>query len=73
MRNEEACSGQDMVETQSFARHEQLTHQFLPKLKHFDKENIHVTMYATQWLLTQYTSNFKFDLLAFGIASWGEG
>jgi hypothetical protein len=36
----------------------------LPKLaKHFDKENIHVTMYATQWLLTQYTSSFHFDLV----------
>jgi TBC1 domain family member 10 len=43
---------------------EQLVHMFLPKLaKHFDKENIHVTMYATQWLLTQYTSSFKFDLV----------
>jgi len=43
---------------------EKLIHQFLPRLaKHFDKENIHVTMYATQWLLTQYTSSFKFDLV----------
>jgi TBC1 domain family member 10 len=43
---------------------ERLTHQFLPRLfKHFDKENIHVTMYATQWILTQYTSSFKFDLV----------
>lgn len=43
---------------------ERLTHHYLPKLaKHFDKENIHVTMYATQWLLTQYTSSFKFDLV----------
>ena len=43
---------------------ERLTQQFLPKLfKHFEKENIHVTMYATQWLLTQYTSSFKFDLV----------
>jgi hypothetical protein len=43
---------------------ERLTHHYLPKLaKHFDKENIHVTMYATQWLLTQYTSSFQFDLV----------
>jgi hypothetical protein len=43
---------------------ERLTHHYLPKLaKHFDKENIHVTMYATQWLLTQYTSSFHFDLV----------
>lgn len=43
---------------------ERLIHQHLPKLaKHFDRENVHVTMYATQWLLTQYTSSFKFDLV----------
>lgn len=43
---------------------EKLIHQFLPKLaKHFDNETIHVTMFATQWLLTQYTSSFKFDLV----------
>jgi TBC1 domain family member 10 len=43
---------------------EKLIHQFLPKLaKHLDKESIHVTMYATQWLLTQFTSSFRFDLV----------
>lgn len=43
---------------------EKLVHHFLPKLaKHLDREHIHVTMYATQWLLTQYTSNFRFDLV----------
>lgn len=43
---------------------ERLIHHHLPKLaRHFDRENIHVTMYATQWLLTQYTSSFKFDLV----------
>lgn len=43
---------------------EKLIHHFLPKLaKHLDNENIHVTMYATQWLLTQYTSSFNFDLV----------
>lgn len=43
---------------------EKLIHQFLPRLaKHLDKEMIHVTMYATQWLLTQFTSSFKFDLV----------
>jgi hypothetical protein len=36
----------------------------LPRLaKHFERENIQVTMYATQWLLTQYTSSFDFDLV----------
>lgn len=43
---------------------EKLIHQFLPKLsKHFDREHIHVTMYATQWLLTLYSSSFQFDLV----------
>ncbi|CAJ1934280.1 unnamed protein product [Cylindrotheca closterium] len=43
---------------------EQLTYLHLPRLaRHFKKEHIHVTMYATQWLLTQYTSSFNFDLV----------
>lgn len=43
---------------------EKLMHQFLPKLtKHMEKENVHITMYATQWLLTLYTSSFPFDLV----------
>ena len=43
---------------------ERLIQQHLPKLsKHFEREHVHVTMYATQWLLTQYTSSFKFDLV----------
>ena len=43
---------------------EKLLHQFLPKLaQHLENEHIHVTMFATQWLLTQYTSNFHFDLV----------
>lgn len=43
---------------------EALIHMHLPRVaRHFDKENIHVTMYATQWLLTQFTSSFKFDLV----------
>jgi len=43
---------------------EKLTHQFLPKLaKHLEKEGIHITMYATQWLLTLFTSSFEFDLV----------
>jgi len=43
---------------------EKLLHHYLPRLaRHFDKEHIHVTMFATQWLLTLYTSSFKFDLV----------
>lgn len=68
--HEEPCKmrglfGEGMRETHMVLHiAEQLVHMFLPKLaKHFDKENIHVTMYATQWLLTQYTSSFNFDLV----------
>jgi hypothetical protein len=43
---------------------ERLIHQFLPRLaKHLEREHIHITMFATQWLLTQYTSSFRFDLV----------
>lgn len=57
--------GEGMREThQSLYVAEKLIQQFLPKLfKHFEKETIHVTMFATQWVLTQYTSSFRFDLV----------
>lgn len=43
---------------------EKLIGQFLPKLsKHLEKEGIHITMFATQWLLTLYTSSFPFELV----------
>jgi hypothetical protein len=43
---------------------DKLINLFLPKLaKHLEAESIHVTMFATQWLLTVYTSSFKFDLV----------
>ena len=43
---------------------EKLSLKFLPKLsKHFSKESIHISMFATQWLITIYTSNFSFDLV----------
>jgi hypothetical protein len=43
---------------------EKLTYQFLPRLaKHMEAQSIHITMYATQWLLTLYTSSFQFDLV----------
>jgi hypothetical protein len=28
-----------------------------------EAQSIHITMYATQWLLTLYTSSFQFDLV----------
>lgn len=41
-----------------------LVTQFLPKLStHFEKENVHISMYATQWLLTVFTSTFPFELV----------
>jgi TBC1 domain family member 10 len=57
--------GKGMAETHKVLHvAEKLIHHFLPKLaKHMDKENVHVTMYATQWLLTQFTSSFNFDLV----------
>ena len=43
---------------------EKLIAQFNPKLsKHFDKEGVHITMFATQWLLTMYTSSFPFHFV----------
>jgi Rab-GTPase-TBC domain len=43
---------------------DKLIRQFLPRIaKHLDHETIHVTMYATQWLLTVYTSSFPFELV----------
>lgn len=43
---------------------ERLIHQYLPKVyKHLEKEHVHITMFATQWLLTQFTSSFRFDLV----------
>lgn len=68
--NEKPCEmrglfGEGMKETHKVLHvAEKLIHHYLPKLgKHFDNEHIHVTMYATQWLMTQYTSSFKFDLV----------
>eukprot|EP00534_Pseudo-nitzschia_fraudulenta_P005323 CAMPEP_0201179916 /NCGR_PEP_ID=MMETSP0851-20130426/114539_1 /ASSEMBLY_ACC=CAM_ASM_000631 /TAXON_ID=183588 /ORGANISM="Pseudo-nitzschia fraudulenta, Strain WWA7" /LENGTH=768 /DNA_ID=CAMNT_0047463989 /DNA_START=82 /DNA_END=2388 /DNA_ORIENTATION=+ len=57
--------GEGMLETHKVLYvAEKLIHHYLSKLaRHFEKENVLVTMYATQWLLTQYTSSFKFDLV----------
>lgn len=57
--------GEGMLETHKvlFVA-EKLIYHYLSRLaRHFEKEHVHVTMYATQWLLTQYTSSFKFDLV----------
>eukprot|EP00535_Pseudo-nitzschia_heimii_P008345 CAMPEP_0197190054 /NCGR_PEP_ID=MMETSP1423-20130617/20915_1 /TAXON_ID=476441 /ORGANISM="Pseudo-nitzschia heimii, Strain UNC1101" /LENGTH=690 /DNA_ID=CAMNT_0042642335 /DNA_START=227 /DNA_END=2299 /DNA_ORIENTATION=+ len=57
--------GEGMLETHKVLYvAENLIHHYLSRLaRHFEKEHVHVTMYATQWLLTQYTSSFKFDLV----------
>jgi len=58
--------GEDMAGTHEVLYiAEKLMAQFLPKLaKHMEVENIHVSMFVTQWLLTLYTSTFPFDLVA---------
>lgn len=57
--------GDGMSETQEVLFiAEKVTAQFLPKLSaHFERESVHITMYATQWLLTMYSSSFPFDLV----------
>jgi hypothetical protein len=43
---------------------DRLINHFHPRLaKHFDREQIHISMFATQWLLTMYTSSFPFDVV----------
>ena len=43
---------------------DRLIHQFHPRLaRHFERQQIHITMFATQWLLTMYTSSFPFDVV----------
>jgi len=38
--------------------------QFIPRLyNHFHAENVDISMFATQWVLTIYTSNFPFALV----------
>mmetsp|Transcript_18422 Transcript_18422/g.25976 ORF Transcript_18422/g.25976 Transcript_18422/m.25976 type:complete len:610 (+) Transcript_18422:384-2213(+) len=68
--NDPPCRMRGMFGTDMQATHQvlhvadKLIHQFLPRLaRHLDNENVHITMYATQWLLTLYTSSFKFDLV----------
>ncbi len=43
---------------------DRLIQQFHPRLaRHFERQQIHITMFATQWLLTVYTSSFPFDVV----------
>jgi hypothetical protein len=57
--------GEGMHQTQQILdTSEKLIRDFLPVLhKHFEKENIHITMFVTQWMLTVFTSSFPFDLV----------
>lgn len=44
---------------------EKIFQKFLPKLhKHMEKEHVRLSMFATQWLMTLFTSTFPFDLVA---------
>jgi len=68
--NDAPCRMRGMFGTDMTATHQvlhvadKLIHQFFPRLaKHLENENVHITMYATQWLLTLYTSSFQFDLV----------
>jgi hypothetical protein len=43
---------------------EKLVQDTFPDLhQHFTKECMHITMFATEWMLTLYTSSFPFDLV----------
>jgi hypothetical protein len=57
--------GENMAETHCILFvAEKLFNKFLPRLSsHFHKENVHITMFATQWLLTLYSSSFPFELV----------
>lgn len=40
-------------------------HYFLPELhEHFEEEQVHTSMFTTQWLMTIYTSTFPFELVS---------
>mmetsp|Transcript_7103 Transcript_7103/g.8168 ORF Transcript_7103/g.8168 Transcript_7103/m.8168 type:complete len:625 (+) Transcript_7103:174-2048(+) len=69
--NEAPCQMRLLFDESMSASHrilyvaEKLIQQFFPLLfKHLEKETIHISMFATQWLLTLYTSSFPFDLVA---------
>jgi len=57
--------GERMHQTQQILyTSEKLIQDFIPALyKHFEKENVHITMFVTQWMLTIFTSSFPFDLV----------
>mmetsp|Transcript_20211 Transcript_20211/g.45813 ORF Transcript_20211/g.45813 Transcript_20211/m.45813 type:complete len:157 (+) Transcript_20211:2172-2642(+) len=41
-----------------------LLKRYVPKVhKHFEKEHVHISMFAPQWLGTVYTNSFPFDLV----------
>jgi len=44
---------------------DKLIKKYLPKLsRYFQRENIEVSMFATQWIMTVFTSSFSFELVA---------
>lgn len=68
--NESPCKMRGLFEEGMSKAHEvlfvaeKLIAHYNPKLsKHLEEEGVHITMYATQWLLTLFTSSFPFDLV----------
>lgn len=44
---------------------DKLIKKYIPKLsKYFQRENIEVSMFATQWIMTVFSSTFPFELVA---------
>lgn len=44
---------------------DKLIKKYLPKLaSYFQRENVEVSMFATQWIMTVFTSTFSFELVA---------
>eukprot|EP00617_Octactis_speculum_P007906 CAMPEP_0185775408 /NCGR_PEP_ID=MMETSP1174-20130828/81939_1 /TAXON_ID=35687 /ORGANISM="Dictyocha speculum, Strain CCMP1381" /LENGTH=228 /DNA_ID=CAMNT_0028462971 /DNA_START=131 /DNA_END=817 /DNA_ORIENTATION=- len=49
---------------QALSTIEDLVRKFLPKISdHFEKKEIHYSMFATHWYLTLFTSSFPFDMV----------
>lgn len=44
---------------------ERLVQKFMPKLfKHLEREHVDISMIATQWIMTLFSSTFKFDMVS---------
>ena len=44
---------------------ERLVQKFMPKLfKHLEREHVDISMIATQWIMTLFSSTFGFDMVS---------